>query len=201
MKPIRSMVVGTIIIAVAMLINVAADLHGGRRRRRSRPTGCRSASVFIILTVALIALGELFTSPRMYEYIGALAPKGQEGLFLGYANLPLALGAMPERPGRRLHLQRDHGQRRDHEARRPARTGAGQQHAGLGDPDGDRLRVGRVAVAVQRVAERQQTVARRYSRSASQRATSASDGMRQSPRGERATDPTFGPSGITDRFH
>jgi proton-dependent oligopeptide transporter, POT family len=30
----------------------------------------------------------------MYEYIGALAPKGQEGLFLGYANLPLAFGAM-----------------------------------------------------------------------------------------------------------
>ena len=50
--------------------------------------------MFIILTVALIALGELFTSPRMYEYIGALAPKGQEGLFLGYANLPLAIGAM-----------------------------------------------------------------------------------------------------------
>jgi dipeptide/tripeptide permease len=49
--------------------------------------------VFIIMTVALIALGELFTSPRMYEYIGALAPKGQEGLFLGYANLPLAVGA------------------------------------------------------------------------------------------------------------
>ena len=30
----------------------------------------------------------------MYEYIGALAPKAQEGLFLGYANLPLALGAI-----------------------------------------------------------------------------------------------------------
>jgi hypothetical protein len=34
----------------------------------------------------------------MYEYIGALAPKGQEGLFLGYANLPLALGAMISGP-------------------------------------------------------------------------------------------------------
>jgi len=51
-------------------------------------------SIFIILTVGLVALGELFTSPRMYEYIGSLAPKGQEGLFLGYANLPLALGAL-----------------------------------------------------------------------------------------------------------
>jgi MFS family permease len=30
----------------------------------------------------------------MYEYIGALSPKGQEGLFLGYANLPMAIGAI-----------------------------------------------------------------------------------------------------------
>ncbi|MBP7676023.1 MAG: hypothetical protein KBB14_06835, partial [Thermoanaerobaculia bacterium] len=35
---------------------------------------------------------------RMYEYIGALAPKGQEGLFLGYANLPLAIGSLTGGP-------------------------------------------------------------------------------------------------------
>ena len=51
-------------------------------------------SIFITLTVALIAFGELFTSARIYEYIGALAPKGQEGLFLGYSNLPVAIGAL-----------------------------------------------------------------------------------------------------------
>ena len=93
MKPIRSMVVGTVIIAVAMLINVAPIyMAGGPQALMAN--WLPIASVFIILTVALIALGELFTSPRMYEYIGALAPKGQEGLFLGYANLPLALGAL-----------------------------------------------------------------------------------------------------------
>ena len=48
----------------------------------------------MVLTVALIAFGELFTSARTYEYIGALAPKGQEGLFLGYANLPMAIGSL-----------------------------------------------------------------------------------------------------------
>ena len=92
MKPIRSMVVGTVIIAIAMLINVLPIYAAGGAQAvfaHWLPLG----SVFIILTVALIALGELFTSPRMYEYIGALAPKGQEGLFLGYANLPLAIGA------------------------------------------------------------------------------------------------------------
>ena len=92
MKPIRSMVAGTVIIAIAMLINVVPIYAAGGPQAIAAnwlPLG----SVFIILTVGLIALGELFTSPRMYEYIGALAPKGQEGLFLGYANLPLALGA------------------------------------------------------------------------------------------------------------
>ncbi len=93
LKPIRSMVVGTLIVSVAMLINLTPlYLEGGPRAILAN--WLPIASVFIIMTVALIALGELFTSARMYEYIGALAPKGQEGLFLGYANLPLALGAM-----------------------------------------------------------------------------------------------------------
>jgi POT family proton-dependent oligopeptide transporter len=97
LKPIRSMVVGTVIIAVAMLINVLPIYSAGGVQAvfaNWLPLG----SVFIIMTVALIALGELFTSPRMYEYIGALAPKGQEGLFLGYANLPLAIGALAGGP-------------------------------------------------------------------------------------------------------
>jgi len=93
MKPIRSMVAGTVIIAVAMLINIAPIYSAGGPQALVA-NWLPLASVFIIMTVALIALGELFTSPRMYEYIGALAPKGQEGLFLGYANLPLALGAV-----------------------------------------------------------------------------------------------------------
>jgi dipeptide/tripeptide permease len=93
MKPIRSMVAGAIIISVAMLINVAPIYTAGGPQALVA-NAMPIASMFFILTVALIALGELFTSPRMYEYIGALAPKGQEGLFLGYANLPLAFGAI-----------------------------------------------------------------------------------------------------------
>jgi hypothetical protein len=55
-------------------------------------------SIFVVATVALIAMGELFASSRVFEYIGALAPKGQEGLFLGYANLPIALGSLTGGP-------------------------------------------------------------------------------------------------------
>jgi dipeptide/tripeptide permease len=97
MKAIRSIVFGTVVIGVSMVINIAPIyMAGGVRAVAANwlPLG----SVFIILTVALIAFGELFTSARMYEYIGALAPKGQEGLFLGYANLPLAIGSLTGGP-------------------------------------------------------------------------------------------------------
>ncbi len=97
MRPIRSMVVGTVIISLAMLINVL-PIYAAGGPQAIVANWLPIASIFIILTVALIAFGELFTSPRMYEYIGGLAPKGQEGLFLGYANLPLAFGAILSGP-------------------------------------------------------------------------------------------------------
>ncbi len=93
MKPIRSIVVGTLIIALSMIVNLVPLYASGGVRAIAAgwlPLG----SVFIILTVSLIAFGELFTSARTYEWIGALAPKGQEGLFLGYANLPMAIGSL-----------------------------------------------------------------------------------------------------------
>ncbi|HEX9011232.1 MAG TPA: MFS transporter [Holophagaceae bacterium] len=91
LPPIKSIVVGTVIIGLAMLINVAPlFMAGGVTARVWLPLG----SLFIIMTVALIAFGELFAASRLYEYIGSLAPKGQEGLFLGYSNLPMAIGSL-----------------------------------------------------------------------------------------------------------
>ncbi len=93
MRAVRSMIVGTVLIGLAMAVNLfPVFMEGGVRVLVANwlPIG----SVFIILTVAFIAIGELFTSARMYEYIGALAPKGQEGLFLGYASLPTAVGSL-----------------------------------------------------------------------------------------------------------
>jgi len=94
MKPINSIIIGIIIIGISMVINLVPIFMAGGVR--SLPLGefLPLGSLFITLTVALIAFGELFTSARTYEYIGALAPKGQEGLFLGYASLPMAIGAL-----------------------------------------------------------------------------------------------------------
>jgi proton-dependent oligopeptide transporter, POT family len=92
MKPIRSIVVGTVIIGLAMAVNVFPLLTGAGLRDTMfalLPFG----ALFVVLTVSLIAFGELFTSARMYEWVGALAPKGEEGLFLGYVSLPVAIGS------------------------------------------------------------------------------------------------------------
>jgi len=46
----------------------------------------------VVLTLIAFALGEVTLSPRFYDYCSRLAPKGQEGLFMGYAFLPVAIG-------------------------------------------------------------------------------------------------------------
>lgn len=94
MKPINSIIVGIIIIGISMVINLIPIFMSGGVRALTLGEFVPLGTLFITLTVGLIAFGELFTSARTYEYIGALAPKGQEGLFLGYANLPLAIGAL-----------------------------------------------------------------------------------------------------------
>ncbi|OGF64880.1 MAG: hypothetical protein A2Y62_13225 [Candidatus Fischerbacteria bacterium RBG_13_37_8] len=97
MKPIKSIIVGTVIIGLSMVVNLIPIFTSGIRTL-AIGEWIPIASLFAALTVALIAFGELFTSPRTYEYIGALAPKGQEGLFLGYANLPVAIGSLISGP-------------------------------------------------------------------------------------------------------
>ena len=45
-----------------------------------------------IATLIVVALGEVTLSARYYEYISRLAPEGQQGLYMGYAFLPVAIG-------------------------------------------------------------------------------------------------------------
>jgi MFS family permease len=48
--------------------------------------------------IAFFALGEATQSPRFYEYVSKLAPKGQIGTFMGFAFLPVAIGAFGAGP-------------------------------------------------------------------------------------------------------
>jgi MFS family permease len=50
--------------------------------------------VGVILTLVVVALGEITQSPRYYEYISRLAPSGQQGTYMGFAFLPLGIGSL-----------------------------------------------------------------------------------------------------------
>jgi len=48
----------------------------------------------VILTLVVVALGEIIQSPRYYEYISRLAPAGQQGTYMGFAFLPIGIGSL-----------------------------------------------------------------------------------------------------------
>jgi MFS family permease len=63
--------------AISSLIWVIIGLHPGI------PT--------IAAGIVAFAIGEMIQAPRYYEYISEIAPPGQQGLFQGYAFLPIAI--------------------------------------------------------------------------------------------------------------
>lgn len=74
-RPLPAMAVGVAITGVAWLILLLGN-----------------GSLFIAATLFVVALGEAMQASRFYEYCSRLAPKGQEGVFMGYAFLPIAIG-------------------------------------------------------------------------------------------------------------
>jgi POT family proton-dependent oligopeptide transporter len=103
--PVRSIIFGVLVTTIGMLINMLApmlfadiSLKVALLRIGNFHIILPIAGLFLIVSIASMALGEMFASPRIYEYIGAIAPKGQEGLYLGYANLPVALGSIVGAP-------------------------------------------------------------------------------------------------------
>jgi len=47
-----------------------------------------------VITLVVVALGEIIQSPRYYEYISRLAPPGQQGTYMGFAFLPIGIGSL-----------------------------------------------------------------------------------------------------------
>ncbi len=47
-----------------------------------------------IVSLFVLALGEIIMSPRYYEYISRLAPPGQQGTYMGFAFLPIGIGSL-----------------------------------------------------------------------------------------------------------
>ena len=51
-----------------------------------------STTPFVVAALIVLAIGEVVQAPRYYEYMSRLAPPGQQGLFMGYAFLPIGIG-------------------------------------------------------------------------------------------------------------
>jgi dipeptide/tripeptide permease len=73
----RAVILGTLITSVSWLILA------------SKP-----AIWAAILSLFVLALGEIIQSPRYYEYISRLAPPGQQGTYMGFAFLPIGIGSL-----------------------------------------------------------------------------------------------------------
>jgi proton-dependent oligopeptide transporter, POT family len=47
-----------------------------------------------VVSIAVLALGEILQQPPYYAYISRLAPPGQQGTYMGFAFLPLGIGSL-----------------------------------------------------------------------------------------------------------
>ncbi len=73
----QSVILGTIITSLAWLVIAF------------RPTVWGA-----VLSIFVLALGEITQQPRYYEYISRLAPPGQQGTYMGFAFLPIGIGSL-----------------------------------------------------------------------------------------------------------
>ena len=73
----QAVILGTLITALAWLILAF------------RPTIWGA-----VLSLFILALGEITQQPRYYEYIALLAPPGQQGTYMGFAFLPIGIGSL-----------------------------------------------------------------------------------------------------------
>ena len=73
----RAVVLGTLITALGWVV-----------------IGLHQSVWAAVVTLAIVALGEIIQSPRYYEYISRLAPPGQQGTYMGFAFLPIGIGSL-----------------------------------------------------------------------------------------------------------
>jgi POT family proton-dependent oligopeptide transporter len=75
MTPLRSILLGVTIASLGTLF-----------------VGFSTSVWLVIAAIFVFSIGEMCSSPKKMEYLASLAKPGEEGLFMGYANVPLAIG-------------------------------------------------------------------------------------------------------------
>jgi len=54
--------------------------------------GFTMSGLACIVGILFFSVGEMLASPKMNDYLGVIAPEGQKALYMGYANVPIAIG-------------------------------------------------------------------------------------------------------------
>jgi dipeptide/tripeptide permease len=77
MAALRAITLGTLISGLAWIILIV-----------------HPSVIMAVVTISVVAIGELIQQPRYYEYISRLAPPGQQGTYMGFAFLPIGIGSL-----------------------------------------------------------------------------------------------------------
>lgn len=75
LRPINGIITGILVNAIG--IGLAFSQHNG---------------LFVIVGIFVFAIGEMASSPKFTEYIGKIAPRNKEALYMGTSFLPVAAG-------------------------------------------------------------------------------------------------------------
>jgi proton-dependent oligopeptide transporter, POT family len=75
--PLRAVILGTLISALSWLVVAFWSTYWGA-----------------VLSIFILALGEITQAPKYYEYIAKLAPADQQGTYMGFAFLPIGIGSL-----------------------------------------------------------------------------------------------------------
>jgi proton-dependent oligopeptide transporter, POT family len=75
--PFRAIILGTLVSGMAWLI---LEFH--------------ASVVAAVVSIVVVAIGEMIQQPRYYEYISRLAPPGQQGTYMGFAFVPIGIGSL-----------------------------------------------------------------------------------------------------------
>ena len=75
LRPINGIITGILVNAIG--IGIAFSQHNG---------------MYVVLGIFIFALGEMASSPKFTEYVGKIAPRNKEALYMGTSFLPMAAG-------------------------------------------------------------------------------------------------------------
>lgn len=87
---LQSMIVGVLVMAISALVMAAGNIFNPD----SLLCGLHPIAFMMIIGIILSGTAEMFLAPRYLEYFSLQAPKGEEGLYLGFSHLDVFISSI-----------------------------------------------------------------------------------------------------------